>query len=714
MQKVIRKVFVSCLMTAGAVGASGAVFPAASGDISSEAAWGSPIPTLLELVSGTYYASGDVSFSDGLGFTQSNADAVIDQTDARAKADAVISFGGTSIGASTVNDCVTFKGGIYDFGGKKLYLCPGSTGSNKGIKLQLTDGAVVRNVAQFQNSWSNPGEGYVAGTLIVSDDSQFTCNDVRMTYSNSRGRIEVLSGGMLTVSKQVLTDAKDATGDSYHQVVVDGEDSQLTVGDYFYLGRKYSKNTLQVSNGGTLNVSSTLSLGFGEQSVSNEVKVLSDGILGALVYVGRAGSGNRLIVSNATVKKDISAGVDGTSQGNRIDLLDGGVAESSVTVGKAGSFNTLMVSNATISGAISSATAASSQGNRIDILDGSVVGSSVTVGEEGNFNTLIVSNATVNGAVYAGNNGSSNRVEFCAGASMISDKAILWCGNGVSATGNEIVFSGAETTLSLAEGRHVLFGDGHGNKVTFTDGFTWTTPDLISYGYCYTSGDGTKNGWGNTVEISRNAVITNNNADNIGFYLGYGRFATCCSNRLHVVDGGELVSKGIYTDGHDNVMLISNATVKTSSGYFYLGAAGYSGLPVFGNRLEFRGQAPVLNTVGGRSYVQQQSVVRFVVPAEGFDQSDAIWNGWKMSFDADTELEIDAEAWLANEANNRAATYRLVYASSELSIPNEVIERANARLPEKCRLYVGTTSSTSQRTLYLRLDKPRGMVLIFR
>lgn len=112
--------------------------------------------------------------------------------------------------------------------------------------------------------------------------------------------------------------------------------------------------------------------------------------------------------------------------------------------------------------------------------------------------------------------------------------------------------------------------------------------------------------------------------------------------------------------------------------------------------------------------MQQQSVVRFVVPAEGFDQSDAIWNGWKMSFDADTELEIDAEAWLANEANNRAATYRLVYASSELSIPNEVIERANARLPEKCRLYVGTTSSTSQRTLYLRLDKPRGMVLIFR
>ena len=179
-----------------------------------------------------------------------------------------------------------------------------------------------------------------------------------------------------------------------------------------------------------------------------------------------------------------------------------------------------------------------------------------------------------------------------------------------------------------------------------------------------------------------------------------------------LVDGtGSSLSVGgsLYMRGKQNAVIVTNGTVSVA-GTLWLCAMGYDGDIQSGNlcsnRLEIAGTTGAVSTTTGCT-VNRESTLAFGVPDSGYGTGTIPLSvGTTLKVEDGSHIEISGiEERIKAMAEDETAT--LAVAGSAITIPDSVLEEANAALPGKCRLYVDGKS------LKLTLAKGGSGMMIF-
>jgi len=213
-------------------------------------------------------------------------------------------------------------------------------------------------------------------------------------------------------------------------------------------------------------------------------------------------------------------------------------------------------------------------------------------------------------------------------------------------TGGSFVLSGASAQIVyVPEGSVEVFAPDSGNaEFCIEDGANWNVTGnqiaaktsnsvfRITSGGKFIVNESTKMHFG---------PAANNNGDP----------ATSLSNRLEVCDGGSLEIKGLRFSGHGNMLVVSNGCVSSTDtiqiGYRRTGWA--NGLNSKDCAIVFQGRRGRLDAPDNVLQVQNGSVVRFVIPEDGYENGIVPLKLRGLSFDStsNARLEIDCEAFMA-------------------------------------------------------------------
>lgn len=324
-------------------------FPLASGDMASNGSdgWNGTMPgagvtAQFNKGNGIYTASDDVEF--GSLSIQGNGTVF----NMAASGDHTVKLANLYMGYFNVS--ATINGGVWDMSGAvsgAQGLEIGSFAACNKYGTYKTTLTLAKNCLVTNASLVRLGYESYRNTMRITDSSRVYTQRAALFASkrSGNGRLEVLSGGRLTV---LTGDFLDSVGlsesdlvyaDTTNVIVVAGEGSAIecpssvTSGDPrgFVVGNLYGRNSLEVSEGGELIAPFRFVLGYGTNANTNRAVfetgakfTLRDmrigesgshgnsiefrsGASGTVVAGGRiggwevAGSGNRMVVSNATV-----------------------------------------------------------------------------------------------------------------------------------------------------------------------------------------------------------------------------------------------------------------------------------------------------------------------------------------------------------------------------------------------------------------------------
>ncbi len=385
---------------------------------------------------------------------------------------------------------------------------------------------VISNGGAVSNAFGHAGGAMIGrhtnasnNTVLVtgSNSSWSSSADFFVGYASSDNSLVITNGGLVSVTSASFVGFEQ--GSVGNTAVVAGTDSRWTNSGNFFVGVGGSSNSLVISNGG--NVSSAESyIGLATNSSNNSVVVTGSGSLwtsAGVFDIGREGSGNRLTLSD-----------------------DGDVTASNTAIGRAGgsSSNSMLVT-----GAGSTWTD----------------GASFYVGAEGDGNSLVISN----GGVVTSFDG---QIGFWATASnnivTVTGADSTW----TSSSGFFVGSSGSGNTMTISDRGRVasdfgvigFFADSSNNTVMVTGASSvWTNSGALSVG---------SSGSSNSLVISNGATVAND--------FGYIGLNTDASNNSVLVTGtnsngdrstwtnsGDLV---IGQNGSGNSLVISSGAFVTS------------------------------------------------------------------------------------------------------------------------------------------------------
>lgn len=556
-------------------------------------------------------------------------------------------------------------------------------------------------------------------------------------------------------------------GGSYHpNVLTLSGGAELSDGDVpekgpFAVGGKYyrgGKNRLEVTDGAKVSLTgtyanfSTTDTSFWRDPdhmpapvTSNAVAVTGVGSSFVSQYLTMQGHGDSFVVSDgAEASFTVAARLGYYGSTYSLAELEGFVGNRLVATG-AGS--KISLANAYVGGAFST----DGDGNGLEVLDGASLKATgdIYLGYRGSpFNHLIVSNATanVNYLQLAASGACSNWV-WVTGESAALTSSYDWVLFDSGAYNDVRVDDGA--TFALAGVSNM--GPGHDNRI-LVDGGVFAAKKSFGFG----------TGSGHVIDIrnggsfalsqdfgfksSQDCVLRLSGSETkgrVGYWMDLG---DGCGSTIEVLDGAWLeiprlriggsedrvtntLPRHVFVIGtgatvrqpanseEDHVMVcssgnrlvLSNGTLSVARDmYFPLAVDGIANAD---NVLTFAGMSPKLTSHGGtrKLDVGTGSTLRFEVPASGYE-ADCLPLMDNLILEMTEGATLAASVAAFREASPKRGNFQLTKISVDtvVSIPDSVLEAANATLPHGCRFYV------KDGALFLSVGTNRGMSVIIR
>ena len=319
--------------------------------------------------------------------------------------------------------------------------------------------------AQAEDNTTN----IISGTSVNNAAADYFAGN-----TGTNNHLQIDSGGQLSNVKDAYVG--NAATASANAALVTGASSLLGANNRVYVGNSGKSNSLTVANGASVVATAQVLFGFNAGSDGNRGLVTGAGSVlqanGVNQVVGRAGSGNSLVVSNGgnvvttaggTSGNFVIGAVAGGGSNNWVLVTDSGSAcnpSGQLLLGAAAgnSFNSLIISN----------------GGGVTAQKDIIIGNNASAGN----NSVLVSGAGSGltnytfTSVYVGTFGQSNKVTIENGARLETWSPVA-LGYGSAASNNSLVLTGTGSTWSSA-GTVTLGFQGSGNSLTVADGATAT------------------------------------------------------------------------------------------------------------------------------------------------------------------------------------------------------------------------------------------------
>lgn len=555
----------------------------------------------------------------------------------------------------------------------------------------------------------------VIGNSVESTDtaaSMTLAKDVKLTfrkgtwYSSSAAGGGNVSLGAGTSRGSLTVDGACVTNFAYFYVASGGgNNNRLTLTNnavlqcaQFVLSRTQTgnKNEAVLSTGSRLKVTGNLlTEWYGTKSTTsgyNSFLATGNGttVDAGAFYIGNRHDGNQIRFTDGA---KLTAGTlqyghssnNGTSPGSdgNVMVVDNGasVEVGDCNVGYDTINSSLIVSNAaslSASSDVKVGVLAGATNHTLLVGENSTFAASkgVVVGEAASDNALIVSNAAacrITSSLVVGSQAGADRNLFAVYGDYASGDFSLSSFNFGLGSFNRIVLSG-EMTLSR---------------------------------------DGDNPYW--SAESSNNVIRLENGASYTLHNVWLGGKAAGCNNRVEIGAGAQLTTYRFHTTGVGNALVISNGTyIGTSTSATGIGDTGEENrnyVPPTDNFLRLEGNCPAVrfttaNNTGLR--VCSNSWIEVSVPAGGYLENHVPITGGKFSIDATCDIRFELDAYLAALGDERGSV-TIVDAERDITVPDEVLARANARLPERCKLVLENGYK-----LVLKTKSTKGLVLILR
>lgn len=345
--KLLRSMLAMCVALMFVCTAWAATYPKSSGDIADNTAsgWNGAMPgsgetAAFNKANGVYTASNDVTFS---AFSIANSSTF--------NIDSARTISLSCLYVALAGATGTINGGLWDFtvasssssAMPARTLAPCNQNVQNNTTLALAGGCIATNLALVRTAYNSSGN-----TLRIIDSSRVYADAVALSNNKgakaSNGLLEVSSGGVLTVLGGNFRDTAGVNAsdlvlaDATNSVWVSGTGSKIVLATKgtsqpgnFNIGAAYGRNSLLVEEGGEIVAPSRFLVGVtanansntavfatGAKGGMNDVRVGEGGSVGNVlafrshatgtvdnvIYVGgidAASSGNRLVVSNATL-----------------------------------------------------------------------------------------------------------------------------------------------------------------------------------------------------------------------------------------------------------------------------------------------------------------------------------------------------------------------------------------------------------------------------
>lgn len=315
------------------------------------------------------------------------------------------------------------------------------------------------------------------------------------------------------------------------------------------------------------------------------------------------------------------------------------------------------------------------------------------------------------GTIYMGSYAAG---KSCKGDTIVVSNGTLKAiritpGQNAGSDDHVVRFIGPDTVIDFSNSGvpYYLFGKGCGCLIEM-DQASWTYGNnTMCFGY--TDGQNANlNGSNNVFRLKNGAKLAVTRANFNDFYIGTSDPRTI-GNRMEILSGSD-VSVGPFSIGSQaNGLVVSNGTLNCKS--FEIGRLFGSNTPA-DNRVVLQGTAPSIVSSNAFSAVRS-STVRIEVPVGGLTGEKAPIAAKSFTMDSTSILEVDAAACVAalREAGMTAnVRYTLVESETAISIPDEVLAAANAKLPEGCKLVFADDG----KKLVLRVSAQLGLMILFK
>lgn len=539
-----------------------------------------------------------------------------------------------------------------EFGGNgKCELHVQDDGENKGSETLVVDGAVIQNLYNIviANAKSN-------NTLVLTNGANISAQNFRITSGAGHDNAIRIFGSTLTLSGNFIP-----------------EEASITSG----VGNNAASRLLAVGS---------------SISVPNKAVVLGRGRPNdVFVLEGESSfaSAGLTIGSSGTNSKGVTA-YDGSN--NSFAVTNSTLTSTAgVTVGSAGANNALRLSGATM-----------------DVTGKDVTGKIVVGGSErGHGNVLAATNSTITcssdfgvGSEGAASNNTVVLHDVALSANSLS------IGTGEQASGNRLCLGGAKGSLTLKNRPSedpYFFGVGGGNEVCLFDHFA----DSISGNVNLMA-----KAPGNTLRVTSGASVSHDTGS-----ISIGQSSSkSTGNTLRIEDGASFTAYRFALYGKDNTVVVSNATLYTERKDvtsttslcigISVGTVDPSVTDVSNNRLVLQGVRPSCGSKG-ETYVGASGSVTFELPAAALETVPLA--AGMVTFAEGSAIHVACDAYLSYLGDERG---RVVLArasdKSRITIPQSVLDAANAELPERCKLVVSGTD------LILKTRSNKGLLLLFR
>ncbi len=433
--------------------------------------------------------------------------------------------------------------------------------SNNTLLTNSAHGLIGRNATARSNEVrliSATARWLLASNLLVGNDGSFN----RLVISNG--------GGVRNNFGRLGANPSS----SNNEALVTGPGSSWISLNEFNVGNFGAGNRLLVNNGGSVRSEQDSYIGLAGNN--NEALVAGpDSSWTSLgeFFVGFFGRGNRLVVSDGGVVRNSLAGYfgAGTTGSNNLALVTGsGSAWSNASdlyVGFAGAGNQLVVSNGAIVTA-NNGVIGNNAGARLNsavLMDPGtrwLIGNDLFVGSNGASSLLVLSNGALvaNGPAVVGfGASSSNNMALVTGAGSIwSNRNSL--GLGESGSGNRLVITNGGRVISSGGLLSLNFGSRSNEAVVAGSGSSWSMSGNLLVG---------NNDVGNRLSVSSGGVVRNSSGS-------LGVAFTSSNNEAVVTGAGSLWSNALDVTvgftGARNRLIVSNEGTLTARGRVTLGA----------------------------------------------------------------------------------------------------------------------------------------------
>lgn len=252
------------------------------------------------------------------------------------------------------------------------------------------------------------------------------------------------------------------------------------------------------------------------------------------------------------------------------------------------------------------------------------------------------------------------------------------------------------------------------NTFIIDDGFKFIHDDIeIIRSLCYTHDSTFRVSGGGCFEASGTTMT-----------IGHSKYNTSISNRVEVLDGGNIRVGDFRLMGTGNTLVVRNGTLETvvqgiMLGYNYTNPS----YPTSGSRVILQGTTPLLDCSSapdGMLWMKNGNAIRIEIPAEGYAEGYAPIRANGVTFDPDATLAVDYAAFLAASANEvHEATLMTFKQDVSQKLSGNVTfaqwlksQAAAMDLPKGCKLRLIVDANGTR--VVFRAGPPPGMSLIIR